>query len=56
MKHLNKILVAVMMVMGLSLTHKTVTTLGQSRVNAVDTELVLVENGWLNHIFSTIRC
>jgi hypothetical protein len=30
MKHFNKILIAVMMVMGLNLTHKTVITHGQS--------------------------
>jgi hypothetical protein len=44
MKHLNKILVAVMMVMGLTLTHKTVTTRGQSLLELMQTlELVLVE-------------
>jgi hypothetical protein len=37
MKHFNKILIAVMMVMGLKLTHKTVITHGQSGANAIDT-------------------
>jgi hypothetical protein len=42
-----------MMVMGLSLTHKTVTTRGQSLwVNAIDTRTSAGGNGWLDQHFS----
>jgi hypothetical protein len=50
MKHFNKILIAVMMVMGI-LTHKTVTTHGQSLgANAIDTRTSAVK--WLDQHFS----